>query len=92
MDFPKIKRQIPFEPPRKEDIRVVTKEEAEKMVDDAVHQIRSSHGRFTDTVFVADSLGPDIGPLVSEPKTDGFNLTLKDPEEMRREFEDAKEY
>ncbi|WP_301204381.1 hypothetical protein [Bacteroides acidifaciens] len=87
MDFPKIKRQIPFAPPRKEDIKVITKEEAEKMVDDAIHKVKS--GRFSGKV-VLDSLIP--GPIVTEPAADEFNLTLKDPEEMRREFEDAKTY
>ena len=87
MDFPKIKRQKPFVPPRKEDIRVVTKEEAEKMVDDAIHKVKS--GRFTGKV-VLDPLG--TVPVVAEPTANEFNLTLKDPEEMRREFEDAKTY
>lgn len=96
MDFPKIKRQKEFAVP-KESIRLITREEAERNVNAAIDHIKSnsSHNRFTGDVFHADSLGPiaaELGPIVNEPTTDGFDLTLKDSEEMRREFEDAKQY
>lgn len=97
MDFPKIKQQKGFVAPRKEDIRIITREEAESNLNAAIDRVRSnsSHNRFTGNMTVLDPLGPDaaeLGPMVNEPTTDGFNLTLKDPEEMRREFEDAKQY
>lgn len=92
MDFPKLNRQKQFVSPKKEDIRVITREEADKNLRAAINHIKSSRGRFTGNVVIADSLGPDVDPLVSEPTSNGFNLTLKDPEEMRQEFEDAKNY
>lgn len=97
MDFPKIKQQKGFVAPRKEDIRIITREKAESNLNAAIDRVRSnsSRNRFSGNVIHVDSLdqiAAELGPMVNEPTTDGFNLTLKDPEEMRREFEDAKQY